>query len=937
MPENLVISKAKPPFISMDFDALREIGIRYFEKMGSKVWTDYNLHDPGITILEVLCYAITDLGYRTNFSIEDLLASSNNHSDKKQFFSALEILTCNPVTENDFRKVLIDIDGIKNAWLVKTAQQEMDLAVFEKEFTDEKGNKSRKWIVDYKKNAPSGADNVTLNGLYDVYIDLDENVDHNDLDRVNDIVQYAWRQLWKHRNLCEDYVAISVIKEMEFGIDLQVELCPDADVNKVAGDIYYYIQEFLTPTIQFYSFQEMYETKKRSCEEIFEGPVLCNGFIDDEELNKAQLRREVYLSDLWQVIMNVCGVAGIRKLAIYKCDGSEIIGGQDEKKWCLQIPLYQKPKLTISCSKLAFQKGFDCVFADDRKVLERISLLQKLNQPRKKTQERPPLAPGIDRNLDEYFTVQREFPFTYKIGEGQITDEATSLRKAQVRQLKAYLLLFDELLANYLLSLSRVRDLLSVSQPEDHTYFFETLYNIPGVRNLIKAADIGDVVVPSDEDLKDEPDHVKRQVLKEKLLREREEALENKWNEFTADKENPYYKRLSTLIESETKRKQRKNIFLDHLLARFGEVFTDYVTKIYEDRCNCAESAEGISIDDEMLKDKAAFLRRIPELSSERGKGFNYKALDCGKPFIWDCINVAGLKKRVSMYLGFEDFNSKTLTCPPSFDIVPYRVITEGRIQTYRLRLQDKEERVLLDGVKDYRLQQNALKDAKDLREQVLRGKIVVSVPDPNGYVRVYVRDREDNNALQSEMMPSSAADELKTEIENLAFPDCCAVEGFHIVEHILLRPKDDDYTPLLDPVIIPDLLAKKAKPPHNTPQDILIADPYSFWITVVVPNWLPQFKDDANGQNKFEQLVRRECPAHIVANFCWMSPKQMYHFESAFLQWLYENALPEPNERELTEHVNDLVAIMKECTYSLRDIGDPCVGYDGVRAKKEI
>ncbi|HKH59490.1 MAG TPA: hypothetical protein VKA49_01595 [Flavitalea sp.] len=932
MTENLTISKAKPPFTSMDFAALREIGITHFEKMGSKIWTDYNLHDPGITILEVLCYAITDLGYRTNFSIEDLLASSNNHPDQKQFFSALEILTCNPVTENDFRKVLIDVDGIKNAWLVKTAKQEVDLAVFEKDDKDKNGNPIKKWTVDYKGNAPTTAADVILNGLYDVYVDLDQNVDHNDLDRVNDIIQYAWRELWKHRNLCEDYVSIRVIEEMEFGIDLQVELCPDADVNKVAGDIYYYIQEFLTPTIQFYSFQEMYETRKKSCDEIFQGPVLCNGFIDDEELDKAQLRKEIYLSDLWQVVMDVCGVAGIRKLTIYKCDGAEIIDGNDVKKWCIQIPSYQKPRLSIDCSSLSFQKEYDCIFADDRKVLERIALLQKLNQPRMKSQERPPLEQGLDRNLEEYFTIQNEFPFTYKIAQGQITEEDTNLRKAQVRQLKGYLLLFDQLLANYLLSLARVKDLLSISQPEENTYFFETLYDIPGVRHLIKAAEIGDVVVPNAEDLKDEPDPYKKQQLKEKLLREREDELEKKWNEFIANKDNGYYTRLSVIIESETKRKERKNIFLDHLLARFGEVFTDYVTKVYEEQCNCTTSQEGYSIDDELLKDKAAFLRRIPELSSERGKGFNYKALDCGKPFVWDCINVAGLKKRVSMYLGFDDFNSKTLTCPPAFDIVPYRVITEGRVQAYRLRLQDKEGNILLDGLKDYRLQQNAVKDAKDLREQVLRGKIVLSPPDPNGYVRVYVRDREDNNALQSEVISSSEAEQLKVSIESLAFPDCCAIEGFHIVEHILLRPKDDDYDPLMDTVIVPDLLAKKV---GGTAQDLVIADPYSFWITVAVPEWLPQFRDDENAQNRFEQLVRRECPAHIVVKFCWMSPKHMYQFESALLQWLYENALSEPNERELTEHVNDLVAIMKECDYTIRDIGNPCLGGENSIKKK--
>ena len=88
----------------------------------------------------------------------------------------------------------------------------------------------------------------------------------------------------------------------------------------------------------------------------------------------------------------------------------------------------------------------------------------------------------------------------------------------------------------------------------------------------------------------------------------------------------------------------------------------------------------------------------------------------------------------------------------------------------------------------------------------------------------------------------------------------------------------------------------------------------------------IPQFKNNANGQYQFEQLVRRETPAHVVVRFCWMSPKEMYQFETAYLKWLYENALEKPNERELTEHVNNLVTIMKQCNFSIREIGDPCL-----------
>ena len=47
---------------------------------------------------------------------------------------------------------------------------------------------------------------------------------------------------------------------------------------------------------------------------------------------------------------------------------------------------------------------------------------------------------------------------------------------------------------------------------------------------------------------------------------------------------------------------------------------------------------------------------------------------------------------------------------------------------------------MLLDGLKDYKQQQNAVKDAKDIKEQILRGFINKTIPDANGYVRVLVK-----------------------------------------------------------------------------------------------------------------------------------------------------------------------------------------------------
>ena len=93
---SLVISKKNSGFPEwLDFDKLRREGIEYLGKLGGKVWTDHNVHDPGITILEMLCYALIDLGYRTNLPEADIFA--RNPEDKttdNNFFTPSKILTC---------------------------------------------------------------------------------------------------------------------------------------------------------------------------------------------------------------------------------------------------------------------------------------------------------------------------------------------------------------------------------------------------------------------------------------------------------------------------------------------------------------------------------------------------------------------------------------------------------------------------------------------------------------------------------------------------------------------------------------------------------------------------------------------------------------------------------------------------------------------------
>ena len=72
-------------------------------------------------------------------------------------------MTINPVTINDYRKLLIDLPGVKNAWLLPVTENRPTLYYDQDNST---------LLYDY---AP-GAHRVALKGLWRVFIEKEEDV-----------------------------------------------------------------------------------------------------------------------------------------------------------------------------------------------------------------------------------------------------------------------------------------------------------------------------------------------------------------------------------------------------------------------------------------------------------------------------------------------------------------------------------------------------------------------------------------------------------------------------------------------------------------------------------------------------------------------------------------------------------------------------------------
>ena len=98
--------------------------------------------------------------------------------------------------------------------------------------------------------------------------------------------------------------------------------------------------------------------------------------------------------------------------------------------------------------------------------------------------------------------------------------------------------------------------------------------------------------------------------------------------------------------------------------------------------------------------------------------------------------------------------------------------------------------------------------------------------------------------------------------------------EGFHLIEHILLRPVLKHPSSLMD-VCIPDDC-------HFCGEE----DPYSFRISVYFPFWPVRFRM-TEARTYIENYIREQAPAHIQVRICWLENGQMYQLETAYKRWL--------------------------------------------------
>jgi hypothetical protein len=573
------LSTAPPEHPILDYAALRRDGIAELERLTDGQWTDFNRHDPGITILEAICYGLTDLGYRIFHPVPDLLADGGADASR-DLYTPAQILTGAAVTITDLRKVVLDVAGVRNVWIEPVTEPAPPLW---REPGPDKLNTLTAAAI-----APAHAEAVPLAGLYRVSIERSGLEDRNPGPLLREVAE----RLHAHRALCQDFEQIRVLPALPVTVTASVEIAATANSEAVLLAIYRRIDAYISPSFAFKTLTQLMAAGS-AADAPFDGPALERGFLDSTAVERAQRRKTLNTSDILRELMAIPEVRVVRSVAIARR------GTSPGEAWSLAVddpnstPVFDytasvislcKGPRTVTVDKAAVDKAFARDFAQARRY-------EKLPDAERDFS----LPAGVDRKVASYFPLAEEFPRAYGVGRGTLPASATNARKAQANQLRGYLALFDQVLANDLAQLAHARDLLSFTDDGSTSLFSQVVETDPDRPPLYTAA----------------------------FSAERLQAL----NEPAGPADGL----------------RRRHDFLNHLLARFGEELGEKPDKT-PDTAPQAWS-------DELLAVKRDFLRQLPKLSGGRGTGVN--CLNPEAKYL-----ETPLAQRIRLKLGLSDVNA---------------------------------------------------------------------------------------------------------------------------------------------------------------------------------------------------------------------------------------------------------------------------------------
>lgn len=792
--------RLQPAAPQLDYVWLKARGQQIIQQLAGAVWTDYNEHDPGVTTLEQLCYALTELSYRARLPVEDLLTApgAGGIDPRRQaLMMPRAILPCSPLTERDVCKLIVDrVPAVGNAWLTPARS---------------------------RHDAP--------HGLYDVELYLprlqaggvdspqDTPAAGSTPPRLAAVRRRVRRTFVRHRSLCEDIHRIHVLRPVRAALRATVTIDGSSEPEAVLAWLFYRAGCVLAPEPRRQTLHERLDRGETPAS-VFTGPPLRHGFISDDELGE---RPTVFtVGEIARVLAATTGVTGVQQVSLAIDGAAAETGGLSS----LAVPRRSILQLDTRAAGGRFSirllRGGVEYRPEPRLVARELDRLwlehRRRHDIRAETDRLLALPAGRSVELGAYTSIQEQFPAVYGINAYGVGAEATDERRARARQFKGYLLVFEQLLADAFARLDGLRDLGSVERgPVVSRAFHQYLDTcVPDVEPLLAST---------------------------------------------------YRTDLATIGETRERRLERRNRFLDFMLAGYGEVLEPVVTA---SAAHQPVRATGCARE---VRTKLRFLRHLSRIGRNRGKGCDYLAPLSPR-------NVAGLEMKTRLQLGMDLVTTGPLTdligrlgvelidAPPAADyeamtrhakhieahFAPVETVASGRWasvpgsapqkrhRTERMTRQMTEEQLLaMSRLEHYRI--GALPGSADL---------CLVCRAPSQPIWQFVGRYPDRaGALADVRVLLRLAGTLRQQARRL-----------YVVEHVLLRDGRGPDQPGEDPDFDEGLTA------------------------TTVACFPAREANDAGYRQHVRQVIRANTPAHIVMGVCFLRLRHVPEFETLHAEW---------------------------------------------------
>ncbi|WP_286267441.1 hypothetical protein [Thalassotalea atypica] len=406
------------------FDALKKQGLLKVQELSGHVWTDYNVHDPGVTILEQLCFVLSDVSYRAGADVTDYLGENTVKQllNRSSLLAPEDAFPCHATTLMDLKQIILDaVPELDNIHIETIGEQPYRF------------------------------------GLYNVYISISPlaKIENSDIEK-SALKHRVLACYGANRNLCENINEIHISEDVPFTIEAEIEVDDSNNSAEVLANIYLNCTHKIANQISSSKASE--DTKELSLQQSLIGPSV----IHERQHYDISHKTIIPVFEFYAVINEISEVKAIKSLSFFDKKGNRVDALSVENyKQHIRLTLPDSSE-GIKINLVANGRIIPTNFSNyQMKYHELITEHFSNKYHKRQFDDFSKKTKSKELYLTQYSGLQDQFPANYGINFRGIPISYTAQRRAQAFQLKGYLAIFEQIILNQIHKIDEIRYLFS--------------------------------------------------------------------------------------------------------------------------------------------------------------------------------------------------------------------------------------------------------------------------------------------------------------------------------------------------------------------------------------------------------------------------------------------------------------------------------------------